>query len=138
MEKKKSEGMSTAGKVAMGAGLAALAAATAGAVFLYGTDAGKKKRKQISSWMLKMKADVMDKMENMKDWTEDAYYAAVDAVGDRYKNLKNIDPTEVAILVADLKRHWKTIKRQVEGGNKKKPAAKKKTPAKKATTPKTA
>jgi hypothetical protein len=119
---KKVADMSTPNKVLMGAGLTALAAATAGAVFLYGTEAGKKKRKQITSWSLKMKADVLDKMENMKDWSEDAYYALVEAVGDKYKNVKNIDPAEVALLVTDLKRHWKTIHRQVQNSGKKKPA----------------
>lgn len=115
MEKKSEQkGMSTQNKVMMGAGLAALGAAAAGAIFLYGTDAGKKKRKQISSWSLKMKADVMDKMATMKDWSEEAYMAVVDTVADKYKNLKNVDAAEVALLVADLKKHWKMLKRHVD------------------------
>jgi hypothetical protein len=137
MEKKtanKSGGMSTQNKVMMGAGIAALAAATAGAIFLYGTDAGKKKRKQIKSWSLKMQADVIDKMESMKEWSEEAYNAVVDQVADKYKTLKNVDAEEVAILVADLRKHWKSIKRQVEGGGKKKRPAKKKQAANKTTT----
>lgn len=114
MEKKSQKGMSAQNKVMMGAGLAALGAAAAGAIFLYGTDAGKKKRKQISSWSLKMKADVMDKMGTMKDWSEEAYMMVVDNVADKYKTLKNVDAAEVALLVADLKRHWKAIKRHVD------------------------
>ncbi len=55
MEKKQSN---NTGKVMAGVGIAALAAAAAGAVFLYGTDAGKKKRKEIKGWSLRMKADV--------------------------------------------------------------------------------
>jgi hypothetical protein len=117
------DGMSTQNKVLMGAGIAALAAATAGAVFLYGTDAGKKKRKQIKSWTLKMQADVMDKMEKMKDVSEDAYHAVVDQVAKRYETAKNVDPIEVAAIVRDMKNHWKTIQRQLSGG-KKKPARK--------------
>jgi hypothetical protein len=122
---KKSAGISTQNKVLMGAGIAALAAATAGAVFLYGTEAGKKKRKDIKSWMLKMKADVMDKMEGMKDWSEEAYTAAVDAVAEKYKNMKNVDPLEIAALVRDMKGHWKTIHRQVTGKPTKRKTSKK-------------
>ena len=123
------KGMSTQSKVMMGAGIAALGAAAAGAIFLYGTDAGKKKRKEIKSWTLKMKADVMDKMEGMKDWTEDSYSAIVDQVAKKYEGVKNVDPIEIAALVRDLKSHWKTIQRHINGAPKKKsrPAAKKKT-----------
>ncbi len=102
-------------KVAMGVGLAALAAATAGAVFLYGTDAGKKKRKQIKGWMLKAKGEVLEQMENMKDLSEDAYTAVVDSVAKKYESMKDVDPVEVAALVRDLKSYWNVIKRQVEG-----------------------
>ncbi len=131
------KGMSTQGKVMMGAGIAALAAATAGAIFLYGTDAGKKSRKNIKSWSLKMKADVMDKMEGMKDWSEEAYGTVVDQVAEKYAKVKKIDPLEVAGLVRELRAHWKNIHRQVSGGGKKKTARrapKKAAPAKPATT----
>ncbi len=94
--------MSTASKVAAGVGMAALAAA-AGAIFFYGTDAGKKHRKEISSWMIRMKADIMDKMAEMKDWSEVSYADVVDAVASKYKVLKNIDTTELAALTSDLK-----------------------------------
>lgn len=133
---KKNEGSSKG--VMTGLGIAALvtaAAAAAGAVYLYGTDAGKKKRKQIKSWMLKMQAEVMDKIGDMKEWSEDAYNAAVDAVAEKYKALQGVDVAELATVASDLKKHWRTIRRAVEGGNKpakksapkRKPAAKKKT-----------
>jgi hypothetical protein len=130
MEKKsqqKSRSMSTRNKVMIGAGLTALGAAAAGAVFLYGTEAGKKRRKQVRSWMLNMRADVLDEMERMKDWSEQAYSSAIDNVAKRYKNLKNVDPVEIAALVRDLKGHWRTIKRQTEaGGTRKKKSTTKK------------
>ncbi len=124
MEKK----MTQTNKVMAGVGIAALAAAAAGAAFLYGTDAGTKKRKQIKGWSLRMKADVLDKMEKMKDVSEAAYHDVVDAVAKKYEAMKAIDAVEVAALVADMKKHWKGIKKQVEGSTKK-PA--KKAPAKK-------
>jgi hypothetical protein len=119
-QKTEKQGMSTEGKVMMGAGIAALGAAAAGAIFLYGTDAGKKKRKEIKSWSLKMKADVMERMEGMKEWSEQEYANIVDAVAKKYEGVKSIDPIEIAALVRDLKSHWKMIKRHTEGGTKKK------------------
>ena len=53
-------------KMAIGVGIAALAAAAAGAYYLYGSDKSAKNRKHIKSWMLKMKAEVMDKISVKK------------------------------------------------------------------------
>lgn len=106
--------MSKGEKIAAAAGITALAAAVAGAVFLYGTEAGKKKRKEIKSWALRVQADVIDKMQNMKEWSEDAYNNVIDNVAEKYKSVKGIETAELAAIIADLRRHWKNIKKQVE------------------------
>ncbi len=102
------------GKMAVGLGLgvAALAAAAAGAYFLYGKD-GAKNRKKIQAWSLKMKADVMEKIEKLNDLSEDSYNAVIDQVSRQYAKLKSIDTSELEALTRDLKRHWKNIKRDV-------------------------
>jgi hypothetical protein len=106
-------------KVMAGVGLAALAAAAAGAAYFYGTESGKKKRKDIKSWSLRMWADVMDRMESVKDWSEDAFEDAVDSVAKRYKTMKNVDPVEIAAVVASLRSHWKSIRKQMENSTSK-------------------
>jgi len=106
-------------KVALGAGIATIAAAAAGAYFLYGTKEGAKRRKQISGWMLKMKGEVLEKMEVMEDISEVAYHDIVDAVAKSYKNIKNVEPKEVTALAEELKKHWKNIKKHLLGANKK-------------------
>lgn len=83
--------------------------AIAGAVFLYGTDAGKKKRKQIKGWTLKAKGEVMEKLENLKEVNEDTYHKVVDAVTSKYKTLKTVAPAEFEEVVSDLKKSWKHI-----------------------------
>lgn len=105
-------------KTLMVGGLAALAAAAAGAFFLYGTEAGKKKRKQIKSWSLKAKADVLERMEKLKDINEEVYHRIVDEVAEKYKTLKEIDPQELGALVSELRGHWRNIKRNIAGGGK--------------------
>lgn len=112
MQKKQTNHTNT--KVLAGMGLVALAAASAGAIFLYGTDAGKQKRKQIKGWSLRMKADVIDKMGKMKDLSESGYHELIDSVAKKYESMKSIDGLEVASLVQDLKKHWKSIKRELE------------------------
>lgn len=118
-KKTNSSSHETSHAVAIGAGVMALAATAAGAYYLFGTDKGTKKRKAMKSWMLKMKADVMDEVEQLKDLNEDLYHAAVAKVAEKYKMAKNVDPAEVMALAQRMQRHWKDIKRDVQGSAKK-------------------
>ena len=119
---------STGKIVGAGVGIAALAAAAAGAYYLYGSSAGKTNRKAVKSWMLKAKADVMDQIENMKDVNEGAYKEVIAKVAKKYKAIKNMDQAELAALVASLQGHWKDIKAEVEkaSNTKKSPSKRKK------------
>ena len=122
---------STKSRAAWGVGLGALAAGAAGAYFLYGTKEGAKRRKRMKSWMVRMKGDVMKKLENLKEVNEEIYNRVIDEVGEQYKKVKSIDPQEVAGLVDDMKRYWKHVSKDLETPTKKKPASKKSTSAKK-------
>ncbi len=104
MAKKKSDGNG----LEIGLALASLAA-IAGGVFLYGTDAGKKKRKAIKGWTLKVKGEVIEKLENLKEVNEENYHKIVDTVTAKYKTLKSVAPEELEEVVADLKKSWKNI-----------------------------
>jgi hypothetical protein len=127
MTQKKSSGKGLEIGVAI-AGLAAVA----GAVFLYGTDAGKKKRKVIKGWMIKIKGEVVEKLENMKEINEENYNKVVDAVEAKYKALKNVTPEDLAEVITDLKKSWKHIVKVVKTQTApKKKAATKAKPAKK-------
>jgi len=108
------------------AGLAAIA----GGVFLYGTDAGKKKRKEIKGWTLKAKGEVMEKLENLKEVNEEVYNQIVDTVTAKYSKLKTVAPEDFAEVVADLKRSWKHIAKIAKSKPVPKKAVKKSTPKK--------
>lgn len=109
-------------KVAVGLGIgAAVAAGIAGAYFLYGKD-GAKNRKKIKSWMIKAKGEALEKIEKLKDVSEENYLAAITAVGEKYSKVKDATPEEVAELMNDLKKQWKHMK---AGLAPKKKAAKK-------------
>lgn len=115
---------------AIAGGVVAAAAALAGAYFLYGTKEGPARRKKIKAWMLKMKADVLEEMENLKDLNEEVYHRAVEAVARNYEKVKDVTPEEVAEIVRELKGYWKPLKRELEAKTHAKRATSKK-PAKK-------
>ncbi|MHB1118120.1 MAG: hypothetical protein ACYCZ7_01135 [Minisyncoccota bacterium] len=115
--------ITTGAKVAVGAGIAALAAFAAAGYFLYGKD-GAKNRKKVRGWMLKAKGEVLEGVEKMKDVSEADYKMIVNKVGTKYKAVKNIDPAEVEAMVKELHGHWKNIKKSISPAPKKKVAKK--------------
>ena|SRR3990167_1488099 len=91
-----------------------LAAAAAGAYFFFGPK-GKKHRNNAKAWAIKMKADVIEKLEKARDAGEETYLKIIDSVAAEYKKRKKAGKEEIDELSADLKKHWKTIKEQVAG-----------------------
>jgi len=123
------KGVSAKTVIGVGVGVAALSAA---AYVLFGPD-GKKNRKAIRSWSVKMKGEIIEKFENAKELTEPVYHKIIDEAKAKYEKLKNVDPAELEATVNEIKRHWKAIKKEAVGGKKvaSKKAVIKKTPAKK-------
>lgn len=94
----------SAGKVmAIGAGVAALAAAS---YYFFGPE-GKKNQKKMKGWMIKMKGEIVEKMEGAKEVTEAAYHKIVDTVASKY--LKGATAEEAKMYVDMLKKQWKGI-----------------------------
>jgi hypothetical protein len=128
-------------QVAVVAGVAVgLAALTAAGYFVLGPD-GKKNRKQIKGWTLKMKGDVLERLEKLREVTPEVYNSIIDDVGNKYGKLKSISGDEVVAIAADLKKHWNAISRdlkEAQNKGKKKVSSAKKTVAKKTPTPKAA
>ena len=120
----KKAGSKTAQATAISAGIAGLAAT---AYFFLGPD-GKKNQKAVKSWAIKMKGDVVEKLENAREVGEPVYHQIIDTVAAKYEKGKTTAPAEVQALAKDLKKHWKTISAAIVV---KKPKAK--TTAKKAT-----
>lgn len=105
--------------VGVAAGVAAIAAA---GYFLFGPN-GKNNRKVIKGWTIKMKGEVLEKIEKLKEITPEMYEAIIDEVSAKYAKLKHINQEEIAVVTADLKKYWKVISRDVkakQGGAKKK------------------
>lgn len=115
MKEKKKSGAG----LAVAAGVAASIAAAAGAYFLYGTKEGKKAQKKIKGWALKAKGEVLEKIEKMKDVSEDSYNAAVASVMDKYKKTMKEHGDDVDAVKKELHGHWKNIKKHLQTAAKK-------------------
>lgn len=90
-------------------GLAALAAAAAGAYFLYGKDAPKRRAK-VRGWALRAKGEVLEAIEQASGTlNERKYRALVDQVMKRYRRVKQASPQELTALSKELKSHWRSI-----------------------------
>ena len=113
MQQKKS---GVSGKaVGIGAGIAA--AAALGAYFLYGKD-GAKNRKKVKGWALKAKGEILERLEQLQDVSEDAYHNIVEQVTARYKDAKNVDAKELKAIIAEAKKHWVSMKKKAKGMKK--------------------
>jgi hypothetical protein len=103
----------------MGVGLAAVAAAIAGAYFLYGGKDAAKNRRKVKSWMFKAKGEILEKIENASDLTKESYEKIVDEVSNKYRALKNIQQNELSGFVDEVKSHWKNIAKELSSSAKK-------------------
>lgn len=106
MKKKTIKSGSNAVKLAfLGASVAGLAATT---YFFLGPN-GKKHQKHAKAWAIKMKGDVIEKLEMARDVSEPIYHEIVDSVAAEYEKEMKVGHKEIRALAQDLKKHWKTI-----------------------------
>jgi len=110
-------------------GVGATAALVVASYFLYGSTEGKRRRTRIRGWMMKAKGEVLDKMERLNKLDKKSYNELVDSVTAKYKKLGHVETKEVVELARDLKKHWDTISKQIEEGEKKSSRQKAKSPA---------
>lgn len=87
--------------------VASVAALSAGAYLLFGPD-GKKNRKKVKGWAIKMKGEMIEKFEKLQEVTEPAYHEIVDQISDKYKK-QGISEEEVQGAVSEIKKYWKKM-----------------------------
>ncbi len=94
-----------------------LAGLAAGTYFFFGPK-GKKHQKHAKAWVIKMKGDIIEKLESAKEVTEPIYHAIIDTVAADYmKKMKN-GQEDVAEIIADLKKQWRTLSKAVKSKSK--------------------
>lgn len=113
--------MSTGQVVGIGAGIAAIAAAS---YYFLGPE-GKKNRKDMKGWMIKMKGEIVEKMEDAKEMTQNVYDQIVDSVAANYLKGGKVSIADVGTFVTSLKKQWKGISGSTSGAKKNSTASKK-------------
>ncbi len=126
MKKTEQKGSNAGAAIGVGATIAAMSAA---AYLLFGPE-GKKNRKVVRGWAVKMKGEIIEKFEEAKELTEPAYQAIIDEVQEKYAKAKGIDKAELAALVADIRKHWKVMSKSAKPKIKKAESKAKKVVAK--------
>lgn len=127
-KQKKDDGVSAGTVAAVGAGVLALAA---GSYYFFGPE-GKKNRGKLTGWMIKMKGEIVEKMENAKELSEDAYAAIVDSVAAKYLKSGKLAEMDISSFADMLKKQWKGFSKSASKGTPKaKKSAVKKAAAKK-------
>lgn len=94
----------------LGASLASIAAST---YFFFGPK-GKKNQKHAKAWAIKMKGDVIEKLETAREISEPVYHEIIDNVAGKYEKGMKATSAEIKVLSQDLKKHWKTISNSVK------------------------
>lgn len=97
--------------VALGAGAVALAAST---YYFFGPE-GKIHRKKAVGWMVKMKGEIIEKLEQSEEVSEQVYHGIVDSVLASYIRAGKVAPEELRVFADTLKAQWKHIAKIVKG-----------------------
>jgi gas vesicle protein len=110
-KKKKEVDLSSAQKIGIGVGLTAAAVAAASTYFLYGSKSAAKNRKTVKSWMLKAKAEVLEKLEDAKHMSQEEYEDLINTIAGTYSELKNASRVDIKSFKDEMKDHWKAIEK---------------------------
>jgi hypothetical protein len=89
---------------ALGTGLGLALAATAGAFLLYKKN--PKVRSKTQLWAEKMKKEIKETLGGLNEINQANFKKTVDQVSERYGRMKEVNKSELAGLVADLKEAW--------------------------------
>ncbi len=95
--------------IGIGVGLTAAAVAAAGTFFLYGSKNAAKNRKAVKSWTLKAKAEVLEKIEQAKEMSQEEYEQLIDTVSTAYAGVKDASKTDLSTFKKEMKEHWLNI-----------------------------
>lgn len=97
--------------LAVGAGLAAVAATAAGVYMLTGKNA--KNRKKVAKWVGDMQKEVVRELDKAGNVTKTTYNKIIDTVARNYEGLKNVNTSDLIVAAGQLKSSWDTIKAEM-------------------------
>ena len=119
------KGMSALEAVELGAGmLAAVAAAGAAGYYFYGTERAAKHRHAASAWAKGLKRDAMKQIKKLEKIDAKTVALAVEKAASTYRGMKGVADTDVDMAVAELKKNWTKMSKELEPSTEVKKAVK--------------
>ncbi len=97
--------ISTKTLLALGAGVAAIATSS---YYFFGPK-GKDHRENLKGWMIKMKGEIIERIEDVKELTEPVYHEIVDSVVATYAATSKVSKEELQAFAERLKSQWRDI-----------------------------
>ena len=98
--------MSTGKKMAIGAGIVAIGAATGGAYYILGPNA-KEHQKKAAALLGKIKKEVTREVKKAKEISVPLYHKAVDAISKTYAKQYKAHAGDIKAFANKLKKEWK-------------------------------
>jgi hypothetical protein len=80
-----------------------------GGYFLYGPK-GREHRKALEKWVTQAKAEILKRMEQVQDITEEQYHKIVDEVTDKYSKVAEIGTEKASMAGSYFKRQWNKMR----------------------------
>lgn len=114
MKKKSTSNNDNLTLAVVGASIAGLATT---AYFFLGPK-GKTHQRHTKAWAVKMKADVIEKLERAREISEPIYDDIINSVASKYEKSKNVDYKEIEEIARDLKKHWQVISKKAKVAQK--------------------
>lgn len=96
---------------ALGAAVGAI-----GTWLLYNTEAGKKRRAELTAIGGTIKNEVLAEVRRVKAENEPAVKEAIETIANKYRGLQSIDPQILSKVVDDLKTRWEEVKAEFTEG----------------------
>lgn len=124
--------ITTETKIGLGVAAGTAVAAGLAAVYLFGTNEGKKHRANLTHWMNDFKKEVQDRLHDLKKVDKDVYFEIVDDVVNRYQDIDEVNAEELMSFAKEMKKHYETVQQEMQkaergasrSSHKKKPSQK--------------
>lgn len=91
----------------------AAAASLVGGYLFFGPE-GRRNRRKAERWVEHARSDIIEKMRDARDITEDAYYEIVDQVLEKYFRMNRIRKEKLTDATDYFKERWEEMKEAAE------------------------
>jgi uncharacterized protein HemY len=74
----------------------------------------RKMRRKTGKWAYDMRKEVMNRVQETKDITQEKYNQIIDELRPRYEAMKDAGSQEMEELIGELKSHWQNISQEAK------------------------